>query len=158
MSPTTCPRLPMSRWLTCGLYSTSCFPLLRFWFTLTWTLSGIFSFLVSFLQKNNRDDEDREINHHGRPVEVGEPENMQQANNVIKVFWNKNNHNGNFSHTKKIIFASCVKVAENDLVSVDERIQQKALKTFYSRWLQFFSILPNPFSSNHWKRIDFIDP
>ena len=32
----------------------------------------------------NRDDEDREINHHGRPVEVGEDENVP-SNGVIKV-------------------------------------------------------------------------
>ena len=31
-----------------------------------------------------RDDEDREINHHGRPVEVGEGENLP-SNGVIKV-------------------------------------------------------------------------
>ena len=32
----------------------------------------------------NRDDEDREINHHGCPVEVGEDENVP-SNGVIKV-------------------------------------------------------------------------
>ena len=37
--------------------------------------------MVFFL---HRDDEDREINHHGRPVEVGEDENVH-SNGVIKV-------------------------------------------------------------------------
>ena len=46
--------------------------------TLRW-ISDLF-----FLKFLNRDDEDREINHHGRPVEVGEAENLP-SNGVIKV-------------------------------------------------------------------------
>ena len=51
------------------------------------TLRSIFNFssekwLMFFFL--NRDDEDREINHHGRPVEVGEDENVH-SNGVIKV-------------------------------------------------------------------------
>ena len=39
----------------------------------------------------NREDEDREINHHGRPVEVGEAENLPSDSvikvNVTSTFW-----------------------------------------------------------------------
>ena len=85
MSRTTCRRLPTSRWSTSGLFSISYFPSLRFWSTPIWTPSGGVKHL-KFPNKGffwNRDDEDREINHHGRPVDVGETETVQA--NVIKV-------------------------------------------------------------------------
>merc|ERR1719167_1594592 len=63
----------------------------------------IFNLLLPFIEvlvhtymDTLRDDEDREINHHGRPVEVGETDSVQ---------------------------AHVIKVAEKDLVAVDERIQ-----------------------------------
>ena len=88
MCPTTYQRPPTSRWLTSGLSSTSSCPSSRFWSTHTWTLSGHspkFCLLDKVLR--NRNDEDREINHHGRPVEVGEAESSP-ANGVIKVISN----------------------------------------------------------------------
>jgi len=75
----------------------------------------IFNLLLPFIEvlvhsymDTLREDEDREINHHGRPVEVGEAENLP-SNAVM------------------------IKVAGKDLVSVDEKVQQKALKSFYDR-------------------------
>ena len=41
----------------------------------------------NFSKKNaktqNRNDEDREINHHGRPVEVGEAESRPKSTNEV---------------------------------------------------------------------------
>merc|ERR1711978_146233 len=54
-----------------------------------------------------RNDEDREINHHGRPVEVCEAEFGPDG--------------------------SMVKVTDKDLVAVNEQVQLKALKDFYDR-------------------------
>merc|ERR1711990_789236 len=51
-----------------------------------------------------------EINHHGRPVEVGE-EDSRRGSSVTKV----------------------APVAGKDLVAVNEQVQLKALKTFYER-------------------------
>ena len=48
------------------------------------TLRWIFVFFCLKRSWENRDDEDREINHHGRPVEVGENE-ILPAKNIIKV-------------------------------------------------------------------------
>ena len=157
MSPTTCPRLPMSRWSTCGWYSTSCFPLLRSWSTLTWTLSGISSLLVLLVLKKNRDDEDREINHHGRPVEVGETENMQQANNVIRVFWIEIYIEGFFSHGN--LFLHCVHRFLRKILCLWTRgFSRRHWKVFTAGDYEKFSTLPKLFSSNHWNCIDFIDP
>ena len=84
MCPTTCRRPPMSRWSTSGWSSISFFPSSRFLSTHTWTPSGKFFSRRIKISFWNRDDEDREINHHGRPVEVGEAESSP-ANGVIKV-------------------------------------------------------------------------
>ena len=84
MCPTTYQRPPTSRWLTSGSSSTFYFLLSRFWSTHTWTLSGHSpKFCLSDKDLRNRNDEDREINHHGRPVEVGEDESRPDS--TVKV-------------------------------------------------------------------------
>ena len=101
-------------------------------------------FWFNFCKKNNRDDEDREINHHGRPVEVGEPENMQQANNVIKVFCNKNNHNGNFSNTKRIICTMCQGCWERSCVC-GRKDSAEGIENFLQQVITIFFYTPQSF-------------
>merc|ERR1719167_1077631 len=73
----------------------------------------IFNLLLPFIEvlvhtymDSLRNDEDREINHHGRPVEVGEDESRPGSTN---------------------------KVSDNNLVAVDEKVQLRALTDFYER-------------------------
>ena len=63
----------------------------------------------------NRDDDDREINHHGRTIEVGEA----VAAEKVKM---GSGSNLNFCQT-----------SDKDLVTVDEKVQLEALKSFYER-------------------------
>ena len=85
--------------------------------------------MVFFL---HRDDEDREINHHGRPVEVGEAESSP-ANGVIKVNLTSS-YNRCLVKRYFIVFPLPAQVSEKDLVAVDEKVQLRALTSFYSRW------------------------
>ena len=63
----------------------------------------------------NRDDDDREINHHGRTIEVGEA----VAAEKVKM--------GSGSNLK------FYQISDKDLVAVDEKVQLEALKSFYER-------------------------
>ena len=47
--------------------------------------------LLAIVSTENRNDDDREINHHGRPVEVGEVES-RPASAINKVFFYQNQH------------------------------------------------------------------
>lgn len=77
----------------------------------------IFNLLLPFIEvlvhtymDSLRNDDDREINHHGRPVEVGE-QDSRRGSSVVKV----------------------APVSGKDLVAVNEQVQLKALKSFYER-------------------------
>ena len=78
-----------------------------------------------------RNDDDREINHHGRPVEVGEAESSPEG--TVQVVFRKHSFFFRlilFSIHLTLIF----QVADKDLVAVNEQVQLKALKNFYDRW------------------------
>ena len=62
-----------------------------------------------------RDDDDREINHHGCTIEVGEAEAAEK----VKMGYGSN--------------LKFYQVSDKDLVAVDEKVQLGALKSFYER-------------------------
>ena len=68
-----------------------------------------------------RNDEDREINHHGRPVEVAAAD---PAESNVEVFFKIN-------PIQKHLYLKVP--ADKDLVAVNEQVQLKALKMFYDR-------------------------
>ena len=74
-----------------------------------------------------RDDEDREINHHGKTVSInGEPEEKEQGGISIKVI--VVNHSGEITSC-----STKVKPANMNLVSVNEKEELKAQKEFYDK-------------------------
>ena len=89
-----------------------------------------------------RSDEDREINHHGRPVEVGE-EDTRPGSSSDKVerktyllFWCLQEV---FSPKQEQV----VPFSEKDLVAVNEKVQLEALKSYYDRWEDLVDIRKN---------------
>ena len=95
-----------------------------------------------------RNDDDREINHHGRPVEVGEEQSSRPGSCIPdKVDPNskpKDEEQAKFNIWRELIYSSnyssqtgvywqATPFSEKDLVAVNEQVQMKALKSFYER-------------------------
>ena len=76
----------------------------------------------SLVENLPRNDEDREINHHGRPVEVAEAESRRDSSIKVADFL--------LNASQSPIVA---KVA--DLVAVNEQVQLKALTEFYDKYV-----------------------
>ena len=87
----------------------------------------------SISKVQNRNDDDREVNHHGRSIEVGEAGTDEKENDLI-LLQNINYLPPPLSGCYQVWhILTPSQVAAKDLVAVDEEVQQKALKTFYER-------------------------
>ena len=98
------------------LPQTSYIKMIDFWLLVSLTKPFLDIMIQTYID-SLRDDSQREVNHHGNPREVGDQEADQStAVKMIQVAPQKNN--------------------KKNLVSVNEKVQQDALKELYSRNLE----------------------